>query len=553
MSSNRSRVKMTRRTENFNSPRQLPPTATTSSFNWWPYLPWGATTSSVSQTSAIALVTTTVQPIQSATPTTETLSSDIHSRLVSSSLSPSISSNSTSSADIASTNSPSDTQSMITITGTRDYQSAAPSDSVVEYPKVHPGSNTVNINLILIVVFVVIGVLVGGIIAWFGYGCYNRKRWRKRRRSELEVGPAYCPPTPSTKLGELDEYSREKASLRGDEEQGDHDDDNSWHALDIHDPQPPSERAAFLSHQPVNPAFLAPAPSTRKPPSASRGLYRAKTGASMSVYSQVGDDDDMDTASFVGEDSFDPRSPRAPPSKTPTKKKQTLNSDSMRRAPTTATTTTMASSDTRALSLSRRRPTCPRDDSSSSAEDTGSRSRTGNADKDLSRANTSKTTATIRTVGTAMGFRIVEESPLPTPLSSPPTSSDGLSGFSWAGVGEMIWGNRTGDEDSSDRYTNMPERGERDGQSPLKKKSTGSSSTWTTRTNRTRSKSLAAAEERTRGKDAGVRVDQERRLRDYYGYGSDSHHNLPRSPPQITSPKLEETLCFSPVIGQGRC
>ncbi|KAJ8081907.1 hypothetical protein PM082_007753 [Marasmius tenuissimus] len=553
MSSNRSRVKMTRRAENFNSPRQLPPTATASSFNWWPYPPWGATTSSVAQTPAIALVTTTVQSIQSATPITETLSSDIHSRLVSSSLSPSISSNSTSSADIASTTSPSDTQSMITITGTRDSQSAAPSDTVVEYPKVHPGSNTVNINLILIVVFVVIGVLVGGIIAWFAYGCLNRKRWRKRRRSELEVGPAYCPPTPSSKSGELDEYSREKVSLRGDdEEQGDHDDDSSWHALDIYDPQPPSERAAFLGQQPVNPDFLAPVPSTRKPPSASRGLYRAKTGASMSVYSQIGDDDDMETASFVGEHSFDPRSPRAPPSKTPTKKKQSLNSNSMRRAPTTATTTTMASSDTRALSLSRRRPTCPRDGSSSSTANTGSLSYSRNADKDLSRANTSKTTTTIRTVGTAMGFRIVEESPLPTPLSSPPTSSDGLSGFSWAGVGEMIWGNVTSDRDSSDRYTNLPDREGRNGQSPVKKKSTGSSSTRTTRTNRTRSKSLVAAEERTRGKDAGVKVDQERRLRDYYGYGSDSHHNLPRSPPQITSPKLEETLCFSPVIGQGR-
>ncbi|KAL0068136.1 hypothetical protein AAF712_004796 [Marasmius tenuissimus] len=549
MSSNRSRVKMTRRAENFNSPRQLPPTATASTFNWWPYPPWGAATSSVAQTPAIALVTTTVQSIQSATPTTETLPSDIHSRLVSSSLSPSLSSNSTSSADIASTTSPSDTQSMVTITGTRDSQSAAPSDSVVEYPKVHPGSNTVNINLILIVVFVVIGVLVGGIIAWFAYGCLNRKRWRKRRRSELEVGPSIF-----SKSGELDEYSREKVSLRGDdEEQGDHDDDSSWHALDIHDPQPPSERAAFLGHQPVNPAFLAPAPSTRKPPSASRGLYRAKTGASMSVYSQIGDDDDMDTASFVGEHSFDPRSPRAPPSKTPTRRRSklsTLTRCVARQLPLLRLRWPAPIS--RALSLSRRRPTCPRDGSSSSTENTGSLSYSRNADKDLSRANTSKTTTTIRTVGTAMGFRIVEESPLPTPLSSPPTSSDGLSGFSWAGVGEMIWGNVTSDRDSSDRYTNLPDREGRNGQSPVKKKSTGSSSTRTTRTNRTRSKSLVAAEERTRGKDAGVKVDQERRLRDYYGYGSDSHHNLPRSPPQITSPKLEETLCFSPVIGQGR-
>ncbi|KAL0573645.1 hypothetical protein V5O48_008317 [Marasmius crinis-equi] len=526
-----------------NAPRQLPPIASTSSFNWWPYPPFGASTSSA-PLAAIATATTTVQPPQPTMPTATVAASS--SSLVSSSLVSSTSFQSIATSTTLPTSAFSDNTTMVTITGTRGSQLATSSESFTEYPKVHPGSHNVNLNIILIVVFAVVGVLVGGIIAWFAYGCFTRKPGRRRRRSELEVGPAYCPPSPSSKVSR-EEYLQEKMSLRGGFEQDG--DGHSWHVLDIQDDQLPSERTAFLDSdtQTLKSEFLAPLPYIRKPATASRSLYRAKTGASISVYSQVDHDDyeDIDTASFMGPDTFDPRSPRVVPSKTPTKK-QSLNPDAIRRVPTTGTTTTMPTSDERTVSLSRRRPTCTRNDSSSLTDDSRSGSR--DRDGDLSRTNTTKTTNTTRTTNTikttstgrtgastAMGFRILEESPLSTPLHRSPTSSEG---FSWAGVGDMIWGSGQ----SADRYTNLPERG----RSPAKKKSTG-----TTRTNRTRSKSVASASNEG-GKVGGE--DRERRLRDYYGYtaASGSHHMLPKSPPRITSPKLEGDLCFSPIIGQGQ-
>ncbi|KAG7094868.1 hypothetical protein E1B28_005675 [Marasmius oreades] len=565
MRSNRRRS-LYKRTQT-NSPRQLPPTIT-SSFNWWPYPSWGATTTST-PAQAIATITTTVLPIQPATSTTAT-PEVLSSSLIAPSIATPVSSNSSSSIGSSITSPPSDSHGITTITGTRDSQSGAPS-TVVEYPKVHPASNNQNLNMILIPVFIVLGLVVGSVIAWFAYGCFTRKPERRRRRSELEVGPAYCPSSLSSKgTGSIQEKIPLSGGERCDDRDAASDDGHSWHALDVnddHDAIPTDERAAFLGGpHPVNPGYLAPLPATRKPQSSTQGLSRAKTGTSVSVYSQLNDDDEFDEVSFMGESTFDPRSPRVPLSTSPPKKKeQALNPDSMRRAPTTATTTTMASSDTRTVSLSRRRPTCSRVDTTSSADERKSV-------KDLSRANTAKTTKTTRTTNTttttttrsgantAMSFRIVEESPLPTPLHSPPAID--ASGFSWAGVGEMLWGNGEGNRNGggSDRYTNLPDRG---GRSPVKKRSLGSTMSGggdgaSTRTGRTRGKSVTTAGERSsrpvsRAGSSEGEQGQERRLRDYYGHGgphSHSHHKLPQSPPQVTSPKLEGDLCFSPALGR---
>ncbi|KAF9269385.1 hypothetical protein L218DRAFT_1072246 [Marasmius fiardii PR-910] len=554
MTSNRRRRASRRSTQN-NSPRQLPSTTSTTSINWWPYPPWGATTTSTStQIPAIAIITTTISPNQPETPT-PAIPEVLSSSLITPSYTSVISSDSNTPSSTTSSSSAS--FSITTITGTRDPQSSVPSETVAEYPKIHPASSNQNINLILIPVFVVLGVVVGSIVAWFSYGCITRKPGRRRQRSELEAGPAYCPPSLSSKgRGSVQE---EKISFIAEGQDNVSDDGHSWHALDMNDEQriKSNERDAFLGRpQPVASKYLAPVLSTRKPPSTrTDGLERAKSGASTSVYSQLGDndDDEYDEASFVGEHGFDSKLPCIPASQPFSKKKQTLHSNSLRRAPTAATTTTMASSDTRTLSLSRRRPTCPRTDTSSSKGDRED-------GKDQSRANTIKTTKTTATdttpcrsgANTTMSFRIMDGSPLSTPLHSPPVID--ASGFSWAGVGEMLW--RNGSVDSPDRFTNLPER---NGRSPAMKKSTGSSGDGaSSRSGRTRSRSVAANGKRskpsTRADSSGREEDKEKKLRDYYGYGdlpNRSPPKLPRSPSRVTSPRLEGELCFTPVIEQG--
>ncbi|KAK0214549.1 hypothetical protein IW262DRAFT_277324 [Armillaria fumosa] len=98
------------------------------------------------------------------------------------------------------------------------------------------------------------------------------------------------------------------------------------------------------------------------------------------------------------------------------------------------------------------------------------------------------------------GFRIVEESPLPTPAVTK-TPSGGLGGFFW------------GSQSETDKYTALPSRGQRSrSRSPVKPSRTNTAAT--------------------------------------------QNHPLPQSPRQIMSPKLEGSLCFTPSMGQevsGRC
>ncbi|KAK0502168.1 hypothetical protein EDD18DRAFT_682700 [Armillaria luteobubalina] len=92
------------------------------------------------------------------------------------------------------------------------------------------------------------------------------------------------------------------------------------------------------------------------------------------------------------------------------------------------------------------------------------------------------------------GFRIVEESPLPTPAVAK-TPSGGLGGFFW------------GSQPETDKYTALPSRGQRSrSRSPVKPSRTNTAAT--------------------------------------------QNHPLPQSPRQIMSPKLEGSLCFTPSMGQ---
>ncbi|EEB89608.1 hypothetical protein MPER_12274 [Moniliophthora perniciosa FA553] len=361
--------------------------------------------------------------------------------------------------------------------------------------------------MILIPVFVVVGVLLGSVVAWFGYGCVTRKAHQKksRRRTELEVGPEY---TYSSSLGcEAEKMTLSTVDLHGLGQ------DYMWRGLD-HTEEQNSLLVPGLPHSAQN-RFLSPGPRDTSNKSLSRAVT-SKTATSVSVYSQV----DLEDA----DEDIDPRSPRISQKKS--KKKQGLNT--VRRVPTTATSTTTTSTNTRVESLSRRRPTYTREDSShaelsrnGTAHTCTSTTTTGThkgTDKhnfrgpDLSRTTTARTATTTRTgAGTSMGFRIVDESPLQSPTDgfvSPNT------GFSWAGVGELIWQRRGTEEVNEDKYTSLPR--------------------------------IPARSKRSAGSRKNTAEERDWKLREYYGY------DLPKSPPQVTTPRLEGELCFTPLIGQGR-
>ncbi|KAK7020212.1 hypothetical protein VNI00_017825 [Paramarasmius palmivorus] len=485
----------------YRQPRQL---TTSSSFNWWPYPPWGASTST---TPAAVTITTTIQEVQSsdpehspsvaALPTPTTLSQgSIHIPTNSSSISPSSPPPVTSSAS-----SLSGSNTVISITPLEASPNATP--SFIEYPKNSSNTNTnEKINMILIPVFVVVGVVLGSIVAWFAYGCITRKAHRKkggRRRTELEVGPEYAY-SPSFK------EDPEKISLPTADQHG-VEQEPTWKELGH------IEEQNFLLVPTAPNTFLSPGPRDSSNKSLSRATT-SKTATSVSVYSQIDLEDN--------EEDYDPRSPRIGTQK---KRRDKGSLNTVRRVPTTATTatsrTTSTSKSSRVESLSRRRPTYSRDDTSSSSHaelsrnttatttTTATRKGTGDTRRpDLSRTTTSRTTTTTRT---GAGFRIVDESPLQSPtdaFASPNT------GFSWAGVGEMIWQRRAPDLAEQDKYTSLPKP-------PARSKKSGNSR-------------------------KNIVEERDRRLREYYGY------DLPRSPPQVTTPRLEGELCFTPLIGQGK-
>ncbi|ESK86062.1 hypothetical protein Moror_9376 [Moniliophthora roreri MCA 2997] len=496
----------------YKQPRQL---TSSSSFNWWPYPPWGASSTSTPIAVPVTIITTTIQEVPTPTPVPETSLVVVSSSPLPSSPSspsqPSVhnSSGLDSSSSPASSSVPPSSNVIISITPLNVSPSATP--SFIEYPKNSVNSNSnEKINMILIPVFVVVGVLLGSVVAWFGYGCITRKAHRKknRKRTELEVGPEYSY-SPSLK-DESEKMALSTVDLHGLGQ------DHTWRGLDYTEERN-SLLVPGLPHSAQN-YFLSPVPRDASNKSLSRAAT-SKTATSVSIYSQV----DLENA----DEDIDPRSPRISQKKS--KKKQSLNT--IRRFPTTATSTTTTSTNTRIESLSRRRPTYTRDDTSSSPHaelsrngtartcatttTTGTSKGTGDRDfrrPDLSRATTARTTTTTRTgAETSMGFRIVDETPLQSPtggFASPNT------GFSWVGVGELIWQRRGTEEVDKDKYTSLPK-------SPARsKRSTGS------RKN--------TAEER------------DQKLREYYGYG------LPKSPPQVTTPRLEGELCFTPLIGQGR-
>lgn len=491
------------------------PATTSSSYDyWWPYPPGGvSTTSNPSITPTLYVDPFSIATFSSLSLVAPGVSSSSTGSVVTSTTT------STSLTSIA-TSTISSSQSIITINAT--ISSDPVSSTFSSYPKIpqNQGQNsaTSKAEVYLIPTFVVLGVILGSIVAWIGWGCLTRKprvrdfddgsdafckknSGRRPRRSELEVGPAYCP-----SLSQKRDYS---------EEAEDKPQSFSWRALDADGRKDSSTPERDYLVPPALPAKKSRTKSAG-PSKRQQGLSRAatsKTATSVSVYSQVGEEDDYeeqesDRMSFLNEfeSDYDPRSPR-------------LDSKCSSHA-----TPTSSSKSSRVVSVSRRRPNHTRIDSDSHLEDVEvSGKRVRDKKGDLIRSATARTQSSTHTTQT--GFHMMDGSPLPTPAAS--STGEGR-GFFWGNnepenreaIPKAKYRARSKSNATtvaSDSYTALPARGSRSrSNSPVK---------FSSQTTKQRHVSA-----------------RDQAIEQYYGNG------FPQSPPQVTSPKLESSLCFTPQL-----
>ncbi|THU76166.1 hypothetical protein K435DRAFT_846140 [Dendrothele bispora CBS 962.96] len=555
-------------------PSGLPvPITSSSSYNyWWPYPPGGVYSTS-SNLNPVSPVTT---------PLTEPLSLGIP---------PPSQSGTTQSTDVNTLNNTlsvssstiDSSQSFVTIQPTA--LSASPTSSLVVYPKTNSASqNPQKIMMYLIPVFAIVGLALGSGVAWITWGCLTRKprltdytgdgevitrrRRRMSRRRELDIGgPAYCPSLSEAEDATLegDHTDIEKKSMMDDRGMVEVD---GWHQLDD------DVRDNNTGERDLEKAYLMPdsAKTSRMGSYArkhyrSRGLSRAttqKTATSVSVYSQVDDDDYddeeeeepghglsrnksnfsdklADNISFLGEyeSDFDPRSPRFQHqiAETPKPKTHSRISDSPGK---------------RTVSVSRRR-TRPsghiRADSDFNLDDVAASASPGG---DLSRSVTSVTTRTFASTRTGPGFRIIEGSPLPTPAVTPgpsraasPTGGRfGHGGFFWNDTPATVLPQSVSPKDR-DSYTSTPQRNKSRNPTKSLKLINKSAASFQTPIRGRREADIQRDGDRSDGRRPGARsipaLKAQTKSRD-----QDVRRALPSSPPQVTSPKLADQLCFTP-------
>ncbi|KAJ3933832.1 MAG: hypothetical protein NXY57DRAFT_959615 [Lentinula lateritia] len=508
----------------------VPQSVTTSSSSydyWWPYPPGGVSTTSSSPSPNSPIISSTLAdslPVA----ILSSLSSDAFSSSTDSFADPT---SSTSVPISTSTLTSSASQSIISINAATSSQTAA--STFTAYPKnsqnqnQSQSSNNSKSEVYLIPIFVVLGIILGSVVAWIGWGCITRKprirdfdedsavgrkkTGRRPRRSELEVGPAYC------------SSMSERNNLL--EDSGDGHDKNtvasqsamfSWRALDADGVKDEEPQRDYLS-----PPKL---PSKRSRPKSLGRMKRqqelsrtvtSKTATSVSVYSQVGEEDETfdeditDNMSHL--DEFDPR---------------TLHTDDK-----SAIATPNSSSSTRVISLSRRRPNHTRTDSDSHLDIAGTpvgepRDLKKNL---LSRTATARTQNSTRTAQT--GFRMIEGSPLPTPAVSISDKSQ-TSGI-------FFWGNN----EPEDRVTRSKPKSRGRSNSHVLTPSSDSYTAFPVREPRGRSNSPAKKSVVSRQAINQRQVSaRDKVIEEYYG------SSLPQSPPQVTCPKLESSLCFTPTL-----
>ncbi|CAK5261801.1 unnamed protein product [Mycena citricolor] len=484
---------------------------TSSSYDyWWPYPPATQTQTNSPTNSPVPTNTLIVEPLATNTPEVafsfDSSTSSIPASSISASSALSSSSLSSSSSPFSSSSAPpSSSQSVVSISALPPSNTSIPANS---HRKLEMVSST---NLLYIVPACGVGGLViGGLTAWLVYGCIARRSLRKR--GDLIAGPEYRPPTPSL-AAKVDHGEDEDDEWAGNEKHRVEELDDGVAAMfvgnlrgkgdrvggedeDEDEDQPESESAGFLH-----------------PGTAQTRPLRVKSVASTAAPSR----------------GRTMRSDRSP-SPTPSGRTSIFfdRPDSGDEAPWE----TLRHKSIKRGILERLR------DEDSERAGSGSKDRVkrrawqshGRHDSDiripdnqvsLSRATSMATASLSRaasTVSTAMGFRILSESPAPTPFKE--------QNFAWPSVEE-------------DKYTRVPRRVARS-RSPEKPMPSPVKYTQPLRRAASPDGPSRSRGRKRKGQSADGRLSRKPTIEEQY------RSVLPRSPPCISSPVLHEALCFTP-------
>ncbi|KAJ7065033.1 hypothetical protein C8F01DRAFT_1129193 [Mycena amicta] len=473
---------------NFYYARQLNEQTSSSSYDyWWPYPPAGAPTTTQTLPAETNTLPSTTPVLAFSLEATQSIPSSSSSSFLSSS------STFVSASD-------SDQLPMSTI------DALPPTNSTLGYHSPHKLSMISSNNLIYIISGCgVAGLLVGGITAWCIYGCITRRRQGRRGESAvlrrgrksygtLEVGPEYRPPTPRFEEEKEERDDADEGKWLGNE------DILEEKLDDVGEEESDPETQAFLHPQTARQPPLGARPTRHKSVVSSRAPSPTPSGRTSLFF------DRPDSTDAVPWESLRHKSI----------KREIL--ERLRDDGDQETTTERIS----------RRPwkAHGRHDSDVLLSD---------AQAELSRMSSRVTTATTAalsrasssvTAGIGMGFRIMSESPAGTPQRE-----RNADVFRWPSIKE-----------EKDRYTHAPMRVVRSRSQSPEKPSAASRPTSPVKLQRARSPPVqrAARGRRARGntiveaEDSGVSTSEIRRV-------------LPQSPPCVSSPVLEETLCFTPV------
>nr|GAT44911.1 predicted protein [Mycena chlorophos] len=467
---------------------------------WWPYPP-----ATAAQTLDSIPTQTNVDTNTLPTPTS-TGPVMAFSFSLAPSATPSLSANSNPGDSISGSSSDSGAASVPLVTTTISALPPSNSSSAHTPPTPHKLAMVSNNNLIYVVsVCGAAGLLIGGLTAWCVYGCVTRRRnrnggesavLRKRGRKScgtLEVGPEYRPPTP---IFEEDE-EHQKQNMDDDEGEWLGHDRMLHEEENLDEEESDHETQAFLHPEK---ALAASAPARHKSVASTRtrAVSPTPSGRTSLYYDQLDANDAVPWES--------------------------LRHKSIKRGMLERLKDDDDGQESSKSKVVSRRPTWQshgRHDSDLSLAD---------AQADLSRMTSRATTALSRASSTVtgMGFRIMSESPAGTP-----TKERNADTWRWPSI-------KTG-KGTDDRYTPAPMRAARSGsrsRSPEKRIRPTANPDNLRRARSPPGQRRAAARARKATLEdvekSGVSNSEIRRV-------------LPQSPPRVSSPVLDEALCFTPA------
>ncbi|KAJ6612699.1 hypothetical protein B0H10DRAFT_2051555 [Mycena sp. CBHHK59/15] len=481
---------------NYYYARQLLPLTSSSSYDyWWPYPPAGATS-----TTTYTPYTPTDTSFPSPTDASAFgLAFSFESDAASSSSSNSGSLSLTSTDSLSASYSASQSASIIFISA------LPPSNSSIPFSSHHKLAVQSTNNLVYIVpVCAVVGVLIGGITTWCVYGCLTRNGHGRKRRTgrrsygTLEVGPEYKPPTPRPGEEEQDEGVWVADERRPEES----DTDDTFYASDDDcqadvddDGQRDGETEGFLHPGSANKPSRAAMHRTTRNKSTTSTATRVKSTRSSRAPSPT--PSGRTSLYFDRADSAQDSLPW-----------ESLRHKSIKRG----ILERLRYDDDQRVQVGRRSwQAHGRHDSDLLVQDA--------QEAALSRATSSATAST------AQGFRILTESPAGTPQKE-----RGAEVFAWPSV--------------EDKYTRVPERVARSRSRSLEKSARVASPEKFARA--TSPPARAVSPPVGRGK-RGTRLPDDGGAQRGRARNADIRSVLPQSPPRISSPVLDGTLCFTPI------